>query len=313
MKINLQKLLLLSGLLSFISCQQSKDQALAPTGSPDSMGVPSTQAVVYRPLGKTAGGYQSIAAAKFPDLCTKGAIVPTTGALFPFNENQTLVVRGPLILSELSVFQKKAGSDLWTHSSDLTSLVWQENNYGSIKSLGTYPAAGKVLENGREIFATLAATGELLLVFKAQMPTATTAVYSAVSQDDVPAVWLLNSKIFQAPSGQYFCNCRGLGNPGGCGELDIAEIVPEKKSEVSTTIYSYEGARGAVLSKARPRTSPQIYAALLRTTEGVGEVQVLELDGFDFTISSIADLFLSKEWLSSATRINKGSESLNPP
>lgn len=299
------------------------DQNILPSEDPaqkalpgDDMGPPvplslSTK-VVYRPLGVTQGGYQNIREAQWPDRCVKGDVTNTTGPLFPFSESQTLVVRGPLELSNLAIFQRKEGGTAWTRVSDLSSLVWEENSYGFIKKIGSYPALGKVLENGREIYTHLPGSGEKIIIVNAKMPRATGAPFSAVSQNDVPAVWLLNSKIFQAPSAQYFCNCRGLGNPGGCGELDIAEIIPENKDEVTTSLYSYEGARGAKLS-ARPTNRFQIYATILRNDNGTGEVSVIEATSFDFAKTELTDSALSEDWLSPARRINSGSESLLKP
>lgn len=283
-----------------------------PTPGMTAMPVPMTNAVFYRPLGKGAGGYQKIKDAKFPDTCVKGDIVPTSGALFPFTETQHLILRGPLLLSDLVVFEKKANATYWTRIADLSSLIWEESNYGSSINLGKYPLVDKVLENGREIFTALPNSGEKIVVVRVKMPRATTAVYKTELQNDVPAVWMLNSRIFQAPSGQYFCNCRGLGNPGGCGELDIAEIIPENKDEVTTTIYSYEGARGGKLS-ARPTTQFQIYAAVLRNDNGTGEVAVLEASSFDFSKTDLSESFVAKDWLPAAKRLNAGSEALIPP
>ncbi|RYZ58835.1 MAG: hypothetical protein EOP07_05770 [Proteobacteria bacterium] len=275
--------------------------------------IPLTNAVVYGPIGKKAGGYQKIASAVWPNTCTKGDIKATSGALFPFNENQTLVIRGPIAISDMIIYEKKTAALTWTKLADQSNLNWFESNYGAIKNLGPYIADKKLLENGREVYAPLPASGELILVMKTLMPMANTPVYSGVSQDDVPAIWMLNSEIFKAPSSQYFCNCRGLGNPGGCGELDIAEIIPGNKTEVTTTIYSYEGARGSVLKAPRPSSKYQIYAVVLRSIKGAGEVSVLELDSFDFSKAEFSDSFLDQQWLPTAKRLNAGSEKLNAP
>lgn len=297
---------------------ETKDEIIKEGTTPDPttgstpMPVPQSSAVVYRPLGKSSGGYQLIKDAKFPNTCVKGDTVPTSGALFPFNESQNLVLRGPLVMSDLIVYEKKANSTYWTKIADLASLKWEESNYGSVISLGAYPLTDKLLENGREIYTQLPASGEKIVVLRVKMPRAKTAVYKSDAQNDVPAVWMLNSRIFAAPSGQYFCNCRGLGNPGGCGELDIAEIIPENKTEVTTTIYSYEGARGGKLS-SRPTGKFQIYATVLRNDNGTGEVAVVEASSFDFTKTDLSDSFVSKDWLPTAKRLNSGSEALIPP
>jgi hypothetical protein len=48
-------------------------------------------------------------------------------------------------------------------------------------------------------------------------------------------------------SAQYGCNCRGEGGQGGCGELDVAEVLggntatPAHPMQATTTIYSFQG------------------------------------------------------------------------
>ncbi len=274
------------------------------------MAVPPSQAVFYRPLGLTPGGYQKIKTAKFPDVCEKGETQPTTGALFPFTEAQTLVLRGPLYMSDLAVYEKKGTT--WARTADLSTLTWKEDNYGTYANVNGLPSATALLGNGREIFTSLPGSGEKMIFVKVKMPYPTAAP-AAGDQDDVPAVWMLNSRIFEAPSNQYFCNCRGLGNPGGCGELDIAEIIPGKRDQVTTTIYSYEGAVGGFLASARPTSNFQIYGAILHSDGSAGEAVVLEAASFDFTIKEIPDSFVAKEWLPSARRLNAGAEALNPP
>lgn len=283
------------------------------TGGTDNspMPVPVSNKIVYRPLGLGAGGYQSIKQYVWPDKCVKGDLVRSTGALFPFNEPQTLVVRGPIDLAEIAVFEKK--DERWLRNADFKNLQWHQIDFGTIKNFGTYPSQGKILENGRELFSHLPSRGEKIVVVKVKMPMPTTGPYNSASQNNVPAVWMLNSRIFQAPSVQYGCNCRGLGNPGGCGELDIAEVIPENKNEMTTTLYTYEGARGGILKKPRPTSAYQIYAAILRVEGGAGEVAVLEMESFDFKVEEIPDSFVSREWLPAAEPLNKGSEALIPP
>src|SRR5277367_5077875 len=60
-----------------------------------------------------------------------------------------------------------------------------------------------------------------------------------------PAYWILPAQVVR--SSQYGCNCRGEGGDGGCGELDVAEVLggatstPAHPMQATTTIYSFQG------------------------------------------------------------------------
>ncbi|GLD92862.1 hypothetical protein PINS_up001441 [Pythium insidiosum] len=77
------------------------------------------------------------------------------------------------------------------------------------------------------------AGGKKIFVTKVQMPHA--------GAPDMPAIWMLNGQIVR--SNQYQCNCRGMGKVGGCGELDIAEVIEKDLNVVATHYYFYQGQR----------------------------------------------------------------------
>jgi hypothetical protein len=60
-----------------------------------------------------------------------------------------------------------------------------------------------------------------------------------------PAYWILPAQVVR--TGQYGCNCRGQGGQGGCGELDVNEVLggatanPAHPEQATTTIYSFQG------------------------------------------------------------------------
>jgi hypothetical protein len=66
--------------------------------------------------------------------------------------------------------------------------------------------------------------------------------------DVTPAYWILPAQVVR--SSQYGCNCRGEGGDGGCGELDVAEVLggatanPAHPMQATTTIYSFQGVTG---------------------------------------------------------------------
>ncbi len=284
-------------ILSFSCSGEDTDSVLQGSAPPASR-------VIYQSIGAKPGGYQTVTRAVWPNICEKGGFQPSSGALFPFKEAQTLVVRGPIQITNLVVYEKRGSQ--WVDIGRLPNLQWKEEIYGTTFDRGLYPKVNQVLENGRELFTHLPGSGEKLIVFRAQMPHATQAPIRAGAQNNVPAVWLLNSNIFKKPSAQYFCNCRGMGNPGGCGELDIAEVIPQNHGEITTTIYSYEGAVGAKLSP-RPVNRYQVYAAVLRIKDGSGEISVVESQSFNFVAKSHTDAFISGDWLAPARHINPGN------
>jgi len=110
---------------------------------------------------------------------------------------------------------------------------------------------------------------------------------------DVPAIWMLPDQVTH--SGQYGCNCRGMGPVGGCGELDIAEVLEKDTSYVATHYYFYDGTYnpGNDQFAQRPTSGPATYVTIIDQDYGV---KVLEIgaDDFDFGCGSITDDVVSQ-------------------
>jgi hypothetical protein len=100
---------------------------------------------------------------------------------------------------------------------------------------------------------------------------------------NVPAIWMLNAQTMR--SGQYQCNCRGTGPAGGCGELDIAEVLEKDTTMVATHYYFYDGTYNPGNDRlcTRPTDAPATYVTIIDESYGV---KVLELGGDDFDFSS---------------------------
>lgn len=248
----------------------------------------------YGPLGETPGSFFSrwSASASCPAGASKGTEVFNTNAdgstkpLFPFNEPLTVVLRGPMKVHAAGVYTRVAGMDnQWARQADAGSISWKEYNWGPIVNASVNL---DYVQNGREIFTDVDVNEDKAIVFEVTMPTPTDPPYLSVSQNDVPAIWLLNKRLF-TEGAQYGCNCRGVGDPGGCGELDVAEVIPSNKGSVITQIYSYERQsnmdNGATVG-ARPTSQTATYAAIFRTyTENGkrrGMVYVEQLNHFSF-------------------------------
>lgn len=105
---------------------------------------------------------------------------------------------------------------------------------------------------------------------------------------NVPAIWMLNAQITR--SGQYQCNCRGVGPAGGCGELDIAEVLEKDTSVVATHYYFYDGSvnPGNDRFAARPTDAPTTYITIIDESYGVKIIEI-GADDFDFTSASISN------------------------
>ncbi|PRP83776.1 lipoprotein [Planoprotostelium fungivorum] len=80
--------------------------------------------------------------------------------------------------------------------------------------------------------------GSKMFVIEYNMPQSTD------SSNNIPAIWALNAQVLH--SAQYGCNCRGMGGSGGCGELDLVEVITsENISHAFSEIYSMKGATGS--------------------------------------------------------------------
>ncbi|RLN43895.1 hypothetical protein BBJ28_00013969 [Nothophytophthora sp. Chile5] len=113
------------------------------------------------------------------------------------------------------------------------------------------------------------------------------------STPNQPAIWMLNAQVVH--SNQYGCNCRGMGSVGGCGELDIAEVIETNsaRDKVSTHYYFYDG---SVLSPggdnfaARSESGTTVYVTLIDDSKD-GLIKIVELADFDFTQTTLGSLY----------------------
>lgn len=128
------------------------------------------------------------------------------------------------------------------------------------------------------------AAGEKLFAVRLRMPTATASPVGAY--DDAPAVWFLNASVVR--TAQYGCNCRGAGAEGGCGELDVAEVLMGgRPGHATSTIYSFKGSIGADGTTGgghyflRPTEQAATFIVIFNAA---GTIQMLRLgpDDFDF-------------------------------
>lgn len=121
---------------------------------------------------------------------------------------------------------------------------------------------------------------------------------------NLPALWILNAQVLW--SGQYSgCNCRGWGAAGGCGELDVAEVIESnsRRDKVSTHYYFYDGTvvspGGGDNFATRPVDGPTVYITVFDSCECSatgGVVKILEVASFDFDQDVLSDAQV-QQWI----------------
>ncbi len=130
------------------------------------------------------------------------------------------------------------------------------------------------------------ADGEKVFALRMRMPRFTGTTDGPYH--DEPAFWILNAKIVR--TAQYGCNCRGVG-PGGCGELDVAEVLnSDHRTHATSTIYSFQGAIGADGADGtghyflRPVNEAATFVVIFNKTNTIKMLR-LPADGFSFSPS----------------------------
>lgn len=112
-------------------------------------------------------------------------------------------------------------------------------------------------------------TSKIFMV-QAQMP------HAPAGSKDLPAIWLLNGQVVR--TAEYGCNCRGMGDQGkwkgGCGELDVAEVIEQDKEALTSTIYSFKGSRGTNPVTPRPTDGSVVFVVIFCES---GVVQILTM------------------------------------
>ena len=263
-----------------------------------------------------------------------------SGSLAPFNEEMTMVFRGPMLIREIGVYSKQESSkwgleSRYSSSGFSDNLVFMNNKGGECdlcgewtpcggnsQSYATYDGYGAAsqpqqftghLPDGVEVnimsgvfcgeecgFTRPIAMhgwsgsekGDKIFITKVQM-----LMDGSVN---IPAIWMLHADIVR--TAQYGCNCRGMGTEGpwkgGCGELDVAEVLWTDLNKVTSTIYSFKGAIGAGQFADRPVNKNVIYVTIFDSENQGGTVKILALgeDQVDFD-TSFLDEALVQSWL----------------
>jgi Putative TOS1-like glycosyl hydrolase (DUF2401)/Glycine-rich protein domain (DUF2403) len=260
----------------------ASDVGNSPLGqdTPDPTGTP-VDAITYTNVG-ASGSYDqvvdsTVAPSCVPDVCDKTPKA-VSGPLVPFDDEMTMVFSGPMELYQVAAYQPGTGGytrvAYWDRCTTeglafVGNKAWYQcNGYvqsyvtadgtaesdasvqfgGSLAAgvgvnvMSSTPCTGTTAGSDCGFSRGLAlhgfkgdAAGSKVLVAKLRMPLGTVT----------PAYWILPAQVVR--SSQYGCNCRGEGGDGGCGELDVAEVLggatanPPHPEQATTTIYSFQG------------------------------------------------------------------------
>ncbi|CAI5742100.1 unnamed protein product [Peronospora destructor] len=95
-------------------------------------------------------------------------------------------------------------------------------------------------------------------------------------------------------SNQYGCNCRGMGSKGGCGELDIAEVIETnlQKNMLSTHHYFFDdniSCPGGDNFFDRKYNESTIFITIIDEANAI--IKIVEVAKFDFHLLEVGSLY----------------------
>ena len=293
------------------------------TDTPDPTGV-AVGAITYTNVGAT-GSYGQITNETSAPACTANVCDKTTldvsGPLVPFDEELSMVFSGPLELYQIAVYQPGTGSyervAYWDRCTTeglafVGNKAWYQCN-GYVQSYVT--ADGTAESNTPVQFGGSLAAGVGVNVMSPTLCTGTTAgtdcgmsiglalhgfkgdsagnkifvtKFRMPIGDVTPAYWILPAQVLR--TGQYGCNCRGEGGQGGCGELDVAEVLggatatPADPEQATTTIYSFQGVtNGGTSYFQRPVEETATFVVIFDAATSTIAERRLGATDFDFS------------------------------
>jgi Putative TOS1-like glycosyl hydrolase (DUF2401)/Glycine-rich protein domain (DUF2403) len=250
------------------------------TDTPDATGT-AVSAITYTNVG-VAGSYDKVVTSTVAPTCVANVCQKTakdvSGPLVPFNEEMTMVFSGPMDLYQVAAYEPGTGGyDRVAYWDPCTTeglafvgnKAWYQcNGYvqsyvtddGSASSPTPVQFAGHLDPGvGVNVMSSVLCTGTTdgtdcgfsrgLALHGFAGDAAGSKIFATKFRMPIgnvtPAYWILPAQVVR--SAQYGCNCRGEGGQGGCGELDVAEVLggntatPAHPMQATTTIYSFQG------------------------------------------------------------------------
>ena len=157
----------------------------------------------------------------------------------------------------------------------------QDVNYGSSFCLQNIVTATSCTDSPCDGFARGTAhhgwAGSKAFVWEFEMPEDGTS--------NPPAIWMLNQQVVNAA--QYGCNCRGMGGDGGCGELDVFEVLSSNLNQGITELYSFKGATGGGDNNHWPRPTSGVVTYIAILDIQTNSISIQRLTDWDFTQTQI--------------------------
>lgn len=248
-----------------------------------------------------------------------------SGNLAPFNEDLTFVMRGPMNVHNIAIYQpaNTTGAtwkrvSAWAPNQEPDNMVFMANLGGSISGNWSICGGASQAYVGGDWATAVAKPNEQLYSGTLQpgkevnIMTATTceeggcdgfyrgtanqgwadskmAVFEFDMPNDpqnLPAIWALNGQVVRAA--QYGCNCRGMGGRGGCGELDIAETLTANSPQAITELYSFKGATGSGDGNFFPRPVGTTATLAVVFDVKTDAIAIVRLTDFDFSQTQVA-------------------------
>ncbi len=311
--------------------------------APDATGA-AVNAITYTNVGAT-GSYDKVVTSTVAPTCVANVCTKTpkdvSGPLVPFDEEMTMVFSGPMDLYQIAAYEPGPGGyrriAYWDPcTTEALAFVgnkswYQCNGYvqsyvtddGSASSPTPVQFAGHLDPGvGVNVMASTLCTGTTdgsdcgfsrglalhgfkgdaagskIFVTKFRMPLGNVT----------PAYWILPAQVVR--SAQYGCNCRGQGGQGGCGELDVAEVLggatanPPHPEQATTTIYSFQGVtNGGTSYFQRPVYETATFVVIFDAPSRSIAIRRLGATDFDFATaipSSVVGAWLANPGTSRA-------------
>ncbi len=293
------------------------------TDTPDPTGT-AVGAITYTNVG-AAGSYDqvvdsTVAPTCVPNVCDKTAKA-VSGPLVPFDDEMTMVFSGPMELYQVAAYEP-SGAGAYTRvaywdrcTTEGLAFVGNKSWYACNGYVQSYVSNDGTAESDTPVqFAGHLDPGVGVNVMSTALCSGTTAgtdcgfsrglalhgfkgdaagskIFATKLRmplgDVTPAYWILPAQVVR--SSQYGCNCRGEGGQGGCGELDVAEVLggatstPAHPEQATTTIYSFQGVtNGGTSYFQRPVEETATFVVIFDAASSSIAMRRLGATDFDF-------------------------------
>ncbi|MFM2415964.1 MAG: hypothetical protein RL385_687 [Pseudomonadota bacterium] len=239
------------------------------------------------------------------------------GPLAPFYEEQTLVFAGPIELYRIGIYAPEGGgwrrSAYWDRcTTDGLAFAGNKHWYecggfveSYVRSDGTKESAAPLQFAGSVAAGVKVHVNASTLCAAGECDYATGLPLHGFAGDgegsklfavtlrmpfgaSTPAFWVLPTQVIRA--NQYGCNCRGMGSDptykGGCGELDVAEVLGGVTTslEATSTLYSFQDITGGGdVTFARPVRETATFVLLYDAPSRSIGIRRLAGGALDFT------------------------------